>query len=414
MRNKILVGLLLLFCSALCLAQEKQIAELKAQYMTLRNTDIALARSGEWESLARQFEQFVDKNPRYADNPSALLNAAILLQTLYGQFGGEDRLKKVTTLLERIARDYPGHFLVDDALMRKGDLLLFDVGEVAGARRAYEELVRAYPDSELLIVAESRLASIKDGSYLTSAQVAQNDSVSEQRSDDKRIPLIVLDPGHGGEDFGAPGVEGLLEKDVALALAFELERMLKQKLKAAVRLTRRSDVFVPLAARTQLANDFDADLFISLHANSSPGGKASGFEIYYLDNSDSSASRALADRENASKRFEDDTVDDLQFMLSDLIQNAKLDESIMLANILHRNMQGGLKPVWPTARGLGVKKAHFYVLVGAHMPCVLVESFFINNKVDGSLLARKDFRTAIASSLYRGIAEYLRHQKRIS
>lgn len=384
--------------------------ELKKQYMSLRNTDISLSRTEEWVKLARQFEQFVDKNPRFKDNPSALLNASILIQILYQQFGGADRAQKAADLLERIARDYPGHHLVDDALLKRGDLLLFELNNPTEGRRAFEELVRAYPQSDLLPLAESRIDSIASDSYLAEPAGDSLDQFFVEK-DAAEGPVVVIDPGHGGEDFGAQGVAGLLEKDVVLAVAFELETLLKEELNAVVRLTRRSDIFVPLAARTQLANDFNADLFISLHTNASPKGRARGFEVYYLDNSGDKASQKLAERENASTQFEG-AEGDLQFMLSDLIQSAKLDDSIVFANVIHRSLHDLLSPRWENVRGLGVKRAPFYVLVGAHMPCVLVEMFFIDNQVDGPRLAQKKFRSDLAQAIFLGVRDY--HKQHIA
>lgn len=388
----------------------EQFSELKKQYLTLRNTDLLLHRADEWVKLARQFEQFADRNTSFPETPSALLNAASLMQILFRQFGGADRAQKAADLLERIAREYPGHTLVDDALLQRGDLLLFDLQHVEAARRAFEELARAYPESELVAVAEARIKSITDGSYNTKPDnSARQDPI---QIDGQAGPVIVIDPGHGGEDFGAQGVSGLLEKDVVLAVAFELERLLKDKMNAVVRLTRRTDIFVPLEARTQLANDFAADMFISLHTNASPKKNVNGFEVYYLDNTQDQASQKLAERENASTQFAD-SGNDLQFMLSDLIQSAKLDDSIIFANLIHRSLKDSLSPTWSSTRALGVKKAPFYVLVGAHMPCVLVEMFFIDNKIDGPLLAQRTFRTDLADALYVGIKEfYEQHVRR--
>lgn len=411
---RFLVLFLLLFLSSstesYADAATEQFAELKKQYLTLRNTDLLLHRADEWVKLARQFEQFSDRNASFSETPSALLNAASLMQILFRHFGGADRAQKAADLLERIAREYPGHALVDDALLQRGDLLLYDLQHVDAAHRAFEELARAYPGSELVAVAEARMKSIADGSYNEQSAIpVQRDRI---QAEGQTAPVIVIDPGHGGEDFGAQGVAGLLEKDVVLAVAFELERLLKEKMNAVVRLTRRTDIFVPLEARTQLANDFAADMFISLHTNASPKKNVNGFEIYYLDNTQDQASQKLAERENASTQFAD-SGSDLQFMLSDLIQSAKLDDSIIFANLIHRSLKDSLSPAWSSTRALGVKKAPFYVLVGAHMPCVLVEMFFIDNKIDGPLLAQRTFRTDLAYALYDGIKEfYEKHLRR--
>jgi len=390
----------------------REFAELKAQYLSLRNTDVSLVRAEEWASLAKRFESLVDKNPAFSEAPAALYNASILLQGLYSRFGGQDRTLHIIKLLQRIARDYPGTVLVDDALVKLGDLYLYDLKDIDSAKKAFQEVVEAYPEADMYPVALARIKAIEDGSYIDRGTLAGakeeflSPVISSKKVWNGRRPLIVLDPGHGGEDFGAQGVGGLLEKDVVLSIAFQLEKLLTENLGALVRLTRRNDSFVPLATRTQMANDFEADLFISLHINASPQHNAHGIEVYYLDNSDNQASLKMAERENASVKFEGPD-GDLQFILSDLIQSAKLDESIILANVLNAKIRDRLSQNWKQVQSLGVKKAPFYVLVGAHMPCVLLEMFFIDHKTDGPRLAQKKFRKDIAFSIFQGISEYI-------
>lgn len=221
---------------------------------------------------------------------------------------------------------------------------------------------------------------------------------------------IVLDPGHGGDDFGAIGAQGLLEKDIVLDVAFELERLLVKNLGFEVVLTRREDVSLPLAERTAIANDVEADLFISLHVNASPRRRGQGLEVYYLDNTDESSSIKLAERENSTSSA-GDFPGDLEFMLSDLIQNAKMADSIMLAHTIGRSVYRRLSMRWRNVKYLGVKRAPFYVLVGAHMPCILVEMFFVDHPGDAAKLARVDFRRELAYGIYLGIVEYVRRRK---
>lgn len=406
----VLVFLLILsfFCiPALAESQLQQTFDgLKEKYLKLRNTDPRLRRAPEWRELADQFVSFVDKNPKFPDCPSALLNASILDREIYLKQSDKGRIMAALELLARLTSDYPDSPLADDALIKRADILLLDLSKVDQAKIDYLGVISLYPKSESAEVARLRLRSIEDGSY----KVAKNDSANSTRTGvrhDSTHPLIVLDAGHGGEDFGAVGVGGLLEKDVTLAVALELERILSEKHSATVRLTRTSDVFVPLAERTDLANDFEADLFVSLHVNASPQGKLSGLETFYLDNSHDEASKKLAERENSSMRFEG-SQGDLQFMLSDLIQNAKLNDSIKLANLIQRSTFGAVSKKWKTGTTLGVRKGPFYVLVGAHMPCVLVEMFFIDNEVDGPNLSSGKFRRALAEGLASGIGQFIK------
>jgi N-acetylmuramoyl-L-alanine amidase len=205
------------------------------------------------------------------------------------------------------------------------------------------------------------------------------------------IRKIVLDPGHGGKDPGAIGPGGIAEKDIVLSVAKKLAAKLKTEMGVEVVLTRND------------ANAEDADLFISLHMNASPNGEARGVETYYLDNTTDEASMRLAARENSTARK---NISDLQFILSDMTQNMKLEDSVTLAHRLQGSVVGTLENQLPDIKDLGVKKALFYVLVGARMPSVLIEMFFITNRNEGRAMSRKDFQSAVADALYDGIQQY--------
>jgi N-acetylmuramoyl-L-alanine amidase len=217
------------------------------------------------------------------------------------------------------------------------------------------------------------------------------------------IRKIVLDPGHGGKDPGAIGVGGIAEKDIVLAVAKKLERKLKQEMGVEVVLTRRDDRFIPLEDRTAIANAEGADLFVSLHMNASPNSEAKGLETYYLDNTNDEGSLRLAARENGTSRR---NVSDLQFILSDMTQNMKLEDSITLAHHLQHSLVGGMSTRFADVKDLGVKKALFYVLVGARMPSVLVEMFFITNSTEGRAMSQETYQNAVVDALYDGILKY--------
>jgi N-acetylmuramoyl-L-alanine amidase len=217
------------------------------------------------------------------------------------------------------------------------------------------------------------------------------------------IRKIVLDPGHGGKDPGAIGVGGLVEKDVVLSVAKKLAARLRKEMGVQVVLTRKDDRFVALENRTAIANAEEADLFISLHANASANTEAKGIETYYLDNTTDEAALRLAARENGTARK---NISDLQFILSDMTQNMKLEDSITLAHRLHGSMVGGMTKVLGDVRDLGVKKALFYVLVGARMPSVLVEMFFITNRQEAQAMGHEEAQNAMVEALMRGIEKY--------
>jgi N-acetylmuramoyl-L-alanine amidase len=214
---------------------------------------------------------------------------------------------------------------------------------------------------------------------------------------------VVLDPGHGGKDPGALGPGGIAEKEIVLSIAKKLAVKLKTEMGTEVVLTRKDDRFVPLEDRTLLANSQDADLFISLHVNASPNADARGIETYYLDNTTDEAAIRLAARENATSRK---NISDLQFILSDMMQNMKLEDSITLAHRLQAALVSGMSKFMGDVKDLGVKKALFHVLVGARMPSVLVEMFFITNKNESRAMADPNYQDAMVDALFEGIQKY--------
>jgi N-acetylmuramoyl-L-alanine amidase len=217
------------------------------------------------------------------------------------------------------------------------------------------------------------------------------------------IRKIVLDPGHGGKDPGAIGIGGVAEKDLVLSIAKKLAVKLTRELGIEVILTRKDDRYVPLEDRTATANAEDADLFISLHMNASSNLEARGLETYYLDNTSDEASIRLAARENSTSRK---NISDLQFILSDMMQNVKLEDSISLAHHLQGSLVYGMSRKMSDVKDLGVKKALFYVLVGARMPSVLVEMFFITNRVEGRAMNDEGHQQAMVDALLEGIRKY--------
>ena len=214
---------------------------------------------------------------------------------------------------------------------------------------------------------------------------------------------IVLDAGHGGKDPGALGVGGVAEKDVVLSVAQKLARKLRAELGVKVVLTRSDDRYIALEDRTALANQENADLFISLHMNASPNPEARGIETYYLDNTTDEAAIRLAARENRTSRR---NISDLQFILSDMMQSMKLEDSITLAHRLQSALVLGMTRVMSDVRDLGVKKALFHVLVGARMPSVLVEMAFISHRIEGPAMSQERYQDAMVLALFEGIQKY--------
>ncbi len=220
-----------------------------------------------------------------------------------------------------------------------------------------------------------------------------------------KINRIVIDAGHGGHDTGTIGPHGLMEKDLCLDVALRLGKLIEQKLPAAeVIYTRKDDTFIPLEERTQIANDAKADLFISIHANSSHDPSARGIETYYLNFATSAEAMDVATRENANSQ---ESLHDLQDLIQKIARNEKIEESKELAGDIQGTLTERLQVVSRSEKNRGVKKAPFIVLIGANMPSVLTEISFVSNPNDERLLRKTDQRQRIADGLYRGISTYL-------
>jgi N-acetylmuramoyl-L-alanine amidase len=218
-----------------------------------------------------------------------------------------------------------------------------------------------------------------------------------------KIGKIVIDAGHGGHDAGTIGPNGLLEKDLVLDVARRLGRLLETRLGAEVAYTRRDDTFVPLETRTAIANRDRADLFISIHANSSRDSGARGVETYYLNFTSSPEALEVAARENA---VSEKSIHELQDLVKKIALKDKIDESREFASDVQDSLYGGLSLNSAGVRNRGVKKAPFIVLIGANMPSILAEISFVSNPTDERKLETSEQRQRIAESLYRGVARY--------
>ena len=219
------------------------------------------------------------------------------------------------------------------------------------------------------------------------------------------VRKIVIDPGHGGKDPGAPGyIKNVWEKDIVLKLGTTLAKKLRERLNCTVLLTRDSDKYLTLEERTAIANTKRADLFISLHCNAARSRKLSGIETYILNLATDDQAIAVAARENATSKK---NISDLEYILSDLMKHAKIEESSRLANNVHTSLVSGMKANYSGIKDLGVKQAPFYVLLGARMPSILVETNFISNKRECKRLMTASYREHLCNAITDGIEKYI-------
>jgi N-acetylmuramoyl-L-alanine amidase len=219
-----------------------------------------------------------------------------------------------------------------------------------------------------------------------------------------KIGKIVIDPGHGGHDTGTIGPNGLEEKDLVLEVGRRLGKLLETRLGAEVVYTRKDDTFIPLETRTAIANQQRADLFISIHANSSRDPEARGVETYYLNFTSSPEALEVAARENA---VSEQSIYQLQDLVKKIALKEKIEESREFAGDVQESLHSGLATKSPAIRNRGVKKAPFIVLIGANMPSILAEISFVSNPTDEHRLETSEYRERIAESLYHGIAKYV-------
>ena len=234
------------------------------------------------------------------------------------------------------------------------------------------------------------------------AQPTANGERSLIRALGLKIGRIVVDAGHGGHDTGTIGPNGLLEKDLVLDVALRLGKLLESRMGAEVVYTRDDDTFIPLETRTAIANQNEADLFISMHANSSSDPAARGIETYYLNFTTSADALEVAARENA---VSEKSIHELQDLVKKIALKDKIEESREFAVDVQQALYSGLAN--QRLRNRGVKKAPFIVLIGANMPSILAEISFVSNPADAKRLRTPEYRQKIAESLYRGTAKYV-------
>ncbi len=268
--------------------------------------------------------------------------------------------------------------------------------------------VSLHPRTAKTAIVQTSSEIIVPAAALAEPAISAQPNADGQRSMARVLGLqvrrIVIDAGHGGHDSGTIGPDGLEEKDVALDVALRLGRLLHRRLGADVIYTRSTDKFIPLEERTVIANRAHADLFLSIHANSSSDPDVRGVETYFLNFTASPDALQVAARENA---ISNRSVHDLSNLVRQITLSDKIDESREFAADLQQSLYSGLVLGNPDFRNRGVKQAPFVVLIGAHMPSILAEISFLTNPEDAGELARPTYRERLAESLYRGVAEYV-------
>ena len=380
----------------------------RAEYLRLRNLDPSgdlPIHSTKWIALSNEMNGLFSKSPSMPSRD--LLFAADTQMRVYRGTKNPEYLARARAIVDSILKQNPDSAPdYAEALILRGD-----IGIASG--ESHETVDAFYKRAGVLAPRVSAVANQRSQSLVnaTFAKYQPNSDLEVPRvlgrvSGSRRVVTkrIIIDPGHGGFDGGASSKGGLVEKEITLDIAKRVKEVLERDPSIAVHLTRTDDVFVPLARRTAFANKKQGDAFVSLHLNASPTHSVRGIETYYLDMTDDDASRLLAERENGVAHGGE--LDDLSFILSDLIQSGKIEESVELSHHLQASVHRASLPAYREAKSHGVKKGPFFVLVGAHMPCTLIELFFIDHPQDGAKLATEPFRSIVSTGLAEGLTQF--------
>ncbi len=250
---------------------------------------------------------------------------------------------------------------------------------------------------------EEELGAVPKGKSPRVDMKSVNDLVPIGQQLGLKIRRVVLDPGHGGHDPGSIGRKGTRESTVTLAIAKKLAARLEARGLQVV-LTRDDDSYVKLEDRTRKANSVKGDLFVSIHCNAAPSKKLQGIETYTLNTSANRYSIRLAAQENATSEA---GVSDLQYILADLTAKANTSESVQLAKGVQRSLVRTARNAYPNIVDHGTKEALFFVLLGAKMPSILIETAFLSNPEEEQRLRSARYQDLVAKAIADGIQDFL-------
>lgn len=308
-------------------------------------------------------------------------------------------LPKIIPINDNLLSDARAGQYTTDAVRVVVDIKSFDTYKIFSLRNPFRIVVDVWGKT----AAAYETASVPPGSAGSGKKMGTS-ALARQLA--LGVSRIVIDPGHGGKDFGAPGyLKGVHEKNVVLTIAKVLAKKIKRELGCEVIMTREHDKYLTLEERTAIANTNNADLFISVHTNSHRDRRAYGIETYFLNLATDNEAILVAARENATSTK---NISDLQTILNDLMHNAKVNESSRLAAHVQNSVYKGLKKKYDRIKNKGVKQAPFYVLLGAQMPAILVETSFISNSRECKRLVNATYVGRLTDSIVKGVARYIK------
>jgi N-acetylmuramoyl-L-alanine amidase len=314
----------------------------------------------------------------------------------------DQNLQKVVPINDNLLKDARAGQYAKDTVRVVIDIKSFKTFKIFSLKNPFRVVLDVWGlDPEMGDVATQAPlppSAAQDGKKIQPSAIAKQLALGVRR--------IVIDPGHGGKDYGAPGyTKGVHEKKVALQIGRLLKKMISDQLKCEAILTRRGDQYLSLEERTAIANTQNADLFVSIHTNASADRRAFGIETYILNLATDDEAIRVAAMENATSAK---NISDLDSILQDLMQNAKVNESTRLAGYVQHAMHHRLRQKYDQIRNKGIKQAPFYVLLGADMPSILVETSFISNPRECKRLTSKQYQEQICQGIVDGIKRYMK------
>ena len=381
---------------------EQELATLVKQFKALQGNKAQAGRRDAWLGFSEKFGK-VARTSQEKTAAGAIFYQGKSWHELALRSGSRADFTKAVEYYEQLFTKYAKTEFAPEALWNS--LVIYDkrLGQGSRAVELAGKLTTEYASSSFANQAKKNISSKGKTSVAKASKVvpvAENKlSVAEQLG--LGIQTVMIDAGHGGKDPGA-AANSLKEKELTIALAKKIGSLLQKKGFKVV-YTRTGDTYIAVQERPVLANEHKVDLFVSVHINANTTKTIRGLEIYYLDTAQSSRAKEVAARENAVARSQ---VSDLQFILTDLTLNAKMAESKSLANSVRKSILATTKKAKFSLPDNGVRSAPFYVLMGAKMPAILVESAYITNKNDVSMLKSDKFLTAQAEGIVQGILNY--------
>jgi N-acetylmuramoyl-L-alanine amidase len=455
-------------------ASEQAYQQARHAYYVLKGDAGRRRYRDSWLGVAHKFEAVAQKYPASARAPDALFTAAGLLAELSRISQVPEDLNGAADDYKKLLERHPRHRLADDSALLLGRLQLDRLGQPDAARATLQHALQTLPKGDQAANIKALLASLPQepvkkqpppvvrrpapkavrefpalskaipappSTAVAEAPVAQapqaepaaepppaapGPSVRERMKSVGRqtggevtlaeqlglkVRRVVIDAGHGGHDTGTVGPGGTQEKNVALAVALRLGQVLTDE-GLEVLFTREDDHFVRLEDRARMANEAHGDLFISVHCNSGAESTWRGVETYSLNLTSDRYAIRLAARENTSSAK---TMSDLQFILADLATRAHTDESARLAERVQHSLVSRLSAKYPkSSKDRGRKEALFYVLLGAKMPAILVETGFLSNAEDEKRLATPAYEDDVARSIAAGVQDFLGYRERLA